>query len=164
VIPLQILAFVGILNALGNPLGSLTLAKNRPDIEFKLTLLVAPVSAGAIFLAVHHGVSAVALAVLGVLVGTVPILLVVLRRLIGLPARALGEALSAPVLLTAAMAAVTALAYQLTATAGSRPLTLAVSTAAGAFTYLGLLVWRQRAYLRELWSSLMAGRSTAVAV
>jgi O-antigen/teichoic acid export membrane protein len=159
VLPLEILAFVGICFAIGNPLGSLTLAKNRPDIEFKLSLVLAPLTGIAIFLVVHRGPAAVALVLLAIMLGTLPVLLAILRHLVEMPAREFFAALAAPTILTTAMAAVAITTYHLASLTGSRGVTLAATAAAGAISYAVLLWWREGAYMRELWSLLTKRRA-----
>lgn len=57
---IQILAFVGMMKARGNPIGSLILSKGRADLGFKWTLIVAVCNTAAVYLVVGRGIVAVA--------------------------------------------------------------------------------------------------------
>jgi len=87
-IPLiQILAVVGMLKSLGNPAGSVLLAKGRADIGFKWNVFVALTNTLVFWLAVQRGVYAVAwsylvLSILFIIIGRM-----ILQAVIGLPWR-----------------------------------------------------------------------------
>jgi O-antigen/teichoic acid export membrane protein len=57
---IQILAFVAIFRSIGNPCGSLILAKGRPDLGFKWNLFILFVSPPAIYLSAQYSIYAVA--------------------------------------------------------------------------------------------------------
>lgn len=57
----QVLSIVGILKSLGNPIGSVLLAKGRADIGFKWNLFVAAVNTLVFFVAAHFSLLTVAI-------------------------------------------------------------------------------------------------------
>lgn len=84
-IPLiQILVIVGILKSLGNPIGSILLAKGRADIGFKWNLFTAAVNSAVLYWAVSYGVHAVAWAFCILSVGYFVLMRFILQSLIGL--------------------------------------------------------------------------------
>lgn len=81
---LPIVAIVGALRALGNPSGSVYLAKQRPDIGFKFGLFTL-VTSGVVFaFAAQRSVTAVAAAYAVLMIFYLLINRVILRRIIGL--------------------------------------------------------------------------------
>ena len=81
---LPIVAIVGALRALGNPSGSVYLAKQRPDIGFKFGLFTLATSGLVFALAAQQSVTAVATAYAALMTLYLLINRVILRRIIGL--------------------------------------------------------------------------------
>ena len=85
---IQILAILGILKAIGNPLGSIYLAKGRPEIGFYFNIAMLILNTSAFLLAVRYGIYTLAIAY--VVVNTFMLLpsLVIIDHLIELKAGA----------------------------------------------------------------------------
>ncbi|MDX6672420.1 MAG: lipopolysaccharide exporter [Solirubrobacteraceae bacterium] len=148
---IQILAVVGVLKALGQPIGAVLLGKNRPDLGFRLTLVMLPLLTGALWAVVDQGIVAVAIAYAAVQAGSVVIFLPVVRHTIGLRWPEWLALLAAP----AALAAPAILAMWAVSGAASGigdGVALALVLAAGACVYAALLVAFRRRYLQWLWS------------
>lgn len=161
---LEILAIVGLLKTLGNPIGPVFLAKDRPDIGFKISATVAPLLTLLLLAVVERGVEAVAwaqlfYAVVAAFVATPW----VIASVIGLSPRRYASAIRTSALLTAAMAAATLAAVAgLGAAGASDALVLAGATLAGGAVYVVLLVRAERAYLADIWR-LLRGRARPAA-
>ena len=81
----QILAVLGFFYSLGNPLGSLLLAKGRTDIGFYLNLFMISLYVPAIWFGARHGGEGVAWCLVAVTAfGTFPVGFFVRHRLVGL--------------------------------------------------------------------------------
>ena len=146
----QILAAVGILKALYNPVGPLLLAKNRPDIDFKLNAVITAVLVTAIGSVVALGIVAVAWAYLAVTVAAFVLARIVADRVIGLPSTAYVRAVSRPVAIgigSAAVAGVAATALDGTVTGAALVATL---VAVGAVAQIVLAAVFDGEYLRSL--------------
>jgi teichuronic acid exporter len=149
---LAVLCGVGVLRALANPVGSVLLAKNRPDLGFKGNLLLLIAMAAVLLAAVQSGIMAVAWASFGVTVLAWLAWLLVLRRVVGLSLADYARVLRPPVVFSMAMAAaVGALELALSQTSISSVATLFSCVAVGAAVYVGLIVRFEPSYLRSLW-------------
>lgn len=151
---IQLLAGVGIIKAVSNPVGSLLLAKRRPDIGFKYTLAAALVLAGLLRVAVEYGVTAVAAAFLGFGVVTMALWPLLIRRVVGLSVRRYAGALLVP--LGYGVAAGAAMEVPLTALRGLGHLTALAAAAAAGTAVLGAFLYaRERVYIAEILRVLM---------
>lgn len=160
---LQILVGVGLMKSLSHPIGSVFLAKDRPDIGFKLGIGVLPAMAACFLVVVDSGTVAVAWVYLAFAVGTTLALTpLIMRRLIGLRFNDYLRPLMVPAVLVAAMAAVTvAVAVAAESMGAGGATTLTVSVAAGAVAYCGLLLRTEGTYVRELLDLLRLRRPKA---
>lgn len=84
IIPLRIMCVVGMLKAVGTTVGSVLMAKGRPDIEFKYLLLLLVGMVTAVIIGSFHGVVGVAIAVTLLTVIAFPVIQAITNRLIGL--------------------------------------------------------------------------------
>ena len=150
---LQILCLLGMLRCLANPVGTVLLAKDRPDLGFKGNLVAFALMAAALAIAVQHGLVVTAWAEVAVTAVFWLVWLLVLRRLVALRWSDYAAALAIPVLLTAAMAAVV-LALRVAAGDLSDGARLAGLVVAGATVYLGGALLLDRAWLHGLWRLL----------
>lgn len=149
---LQILAFVGALKTLGNPVGAIVLAKDRADLSFKLTVLIATVTSVALYAVVREGTEAIAWMSLAVnLAALILIQPLALWRLVELKPRAYARALARPVALTAFMSGVALATYEIARVAEAPDaVVLIAASLAGGLAYLFALVRVER----ELWEEL----------
>jgi O-antigen/teichoic acid export membrane protein len=154
------LSIVGALKSLLNPSGSVYLAKNRPDIGFKLNVFIA-IALGVVLTvaATTEGVLGVAWALVAVFGVVFAVTCQVLERLIGLHWREYMAALAAPLGLSAA-AGGTALAARLVLEPeiASDLLLFVLAAAAGAVSFV-VLAWQfQRSFVLELLRMALPGR------
>jgi O-antigen/teichoic acid export membrane protein len=87
IVLIEILSVLGALKALSNPVGSVLLAKNRPDVGFKVNAGYLAVMAAALWGAVHVGLVTVAIVETAVVLGVVVVWLRILERVIGFSIR-----------------------------------------------------------------------------
>lgn len=146
----HILAFLGLLYSLINPIGSLLLAKGRADLGFAFNVLGLALYAVAIVVGSRWGIEGVAW---GLLAATVSVLLplefLVRWRLVGMrPAEWIK--VFAPFLLIAAIMTVAVIGVDRLASVSNRFLRLGVMVPLGIAVYAGgVLVWRP-AFLRNV--------------
>jgi O-antigen/teichoic acid export membrane protein len=160
IVLIQILAILGIFKALANPVGSVLLAKNRPDVGFKFNLALFVLMASALLIAVQSGLKAVAVTEACVAAVSFTAWLVILRRTIGLSIRAFWEALKIPVLYTLIMSAMMiSVALSLDLAVQKDTPVLVAALAVGFLTYGMLCAIFSRPYLSEL-SALFRDRET----
>lgn len=155
---LQIVAVLGALFALGNTQGPIYLAKNRPDLAFRLNLVRLLVLTGAIYAAVGYGLITVAWTYVVVIAGMFVVARIILERLIDLSPLAYLKALSSPLLAALTMAVVVlGCTLALERLLGSpSAVVLVLQVVIGAGTYGLFLVWRERPYLRAMWRLLFS--------
>ncbi|MDH3198488.1 MAG: MOP flippase family protein [Candidatus Krumholzibacteria bacterium] len=148
---LQILAVVGLVLGLGNPMGSLVLAKGRAGLTFALNVLRMALDFGAILLAWRWGLAAVALAVLAVRLGVLfPLGFWIRWWLVRMrPGEYLGAI--APFAASAAVMGAVMLVLMRAVSWPGHLVELLAALALGATVYLGLLYWRQRPLMARIW-------------
>jgi teichuronic acid exporter len=157
---IQIEAILGALFALGNPTGAIYLAKDRPDIGFKVNLARLVGVAGALYLAVHESLLAVAWAYVGVSAVLFVVTRLVLERLIGLSWRDYLFTLLRPALMTLVMGlAVLLVTIPLEEVLDDARALFALQVLAGAATYAALVLTLDRSYARSIWALLSARRA-----
>jgi O-antigen/teichoic acid export membrane protein len=141
---LQVLAFVGMVLSLGNPMGSLILAKGRAGVAFTLQVIRLALDVVAITIAARYSVRAVAVAVLIVRAGVMfPLGFYVRWMLVRMrPAEYL--ATIAPFFVAAAAMAAAVFAASRLVAWPSHLIELVACLALGALVYVGLLVTWQR--------------------
>lgn len=163
-IPLtQILVIVGLLKALGNPSGSILLAKGRADIGFKWNVCVAAGNTAIFWWFVRYGVFAVAWSFVAASVVYTVGGFMILYHVIRLRWSAYLAVLARPAFFSGLMgAAVHAGSVWLTGLMASRTLLLLGLVAAGAAVYFALMALFERPYLREMASLLFARKEGAV--
>lgn len=148
----QILALLGMLKAVANPIGTILLAKGRVDIGFKWNVFVAVANTLVFLSVVRFGALAVAWAYVGLSVlYSIPIWFI-LYSVIRLDYRSYIAVLRTPAILGALMGLTVYASYLLLVErVSSRPVLLAGLVAIGVSVYgLSCLV-SQRSYFRELW-------------
>jgi len=151
IVLLQILAVVGITRGLTSPVGDLVLAKNRPDLNFRVNAVLFAIMAGALFAAVH--VSLVAVAATSAAVNTLDfvLFLLVIRWLVGLGLGRYWHVLRWTVVNSAlAAGAMLATRLLLEPHLGVGWRLLVISSAVGVVTYLGLGLLYERRYILQM--------------
>ena len=144
---LQILAIVGLSRSIVNPIGSLVLAKGRPDLAFKLNTCFLLVQVPAVYLGARiGGISGVAWTVLALQLGDLTSAYIfLLRPLLGPCLREYASCIAIPLAMSICMAIVVLLVPLLLRE--SLPIVLAVQIIVGVILYgLGSLAL-QRAKL-----------------
>lgn len=155
-IPLiQILAVVGMLKSLGNPVGSVLLAKGRVDIGFKWNLFVALANTIVFWLAVQRGVYAVAWSYLVLSVLYTIIVRMILQAVIGLPWRDFVAILIRPFLVALGTGATVAAAFILWENQPvNRLLLLMLLVALGMVVDILLISVFERRFILDKWKLL----------
>jgi O-antigen/teichoic acid export membrane protein len=149
---LAVLCGVGALRSLANPVGSILLAKNRPDLGFKGNLILLVAMAGVLAAAVQSGIMAVAWASLGVTAVAWFAWLLVLRKVVGLSLYEYASALRPPVIFAVVMAtAVGALQLVLAEASVGSAFALVASITLGAAVYVGVVLRFDSRYVHSLW-------------
>lgn len=147
----QILSLVGILKSLGNPLGSILLAKGRADIGFKWNVLVAILNTCVFLAAAQSGLQAVALSYAAVSVLYWLGGRLILERMIDLGWREYVVALRVPVFCAAIMGLGVHLSGYAVRQAGWSPAAeLGALIAFGVFTYVTAVAVLAADYCRGL--------------
>jgi lipopolysaccharide exporter len=150
----RILALLGFFYSVGNPLGSLLLAKGRTDIGFYLNLFMIVLYVPAIWLGARYGGEGVAWCLIAATAfGLFPIGFLVRYRLVGLRPR---EYLATIAPMLASAAAVGWLAHLVDASlsAHANLFRLVFLAAAGGLTYLALIYQWKKHEWKELWAAL----------
>ena len=153
---IEVLAFVGVLRAVGNPIGSILLAKGRADIGFWWNAVVA-VLTGAIFMAVvEHGTLAIALGYLAICVLNMIVLLVLLDRLLGLGWKQYLASMRGPAI-AALLMGVIVRGTSAPVAEWLSPISLAAASLVllGAIVYASAIVGLEGPYLRRLGVTLL---------
>jgi O-antigen/teichoic acid export membrane protein len=96
IVVLQIFCLVGVVKSLGNPVGSVLLAKGRPDIGFYFNLFSVVIIAITVIIGVHWGITGVAIAILLLQAPLFFIIQPIVNRLIGLEFSQYFKALQSP--------------------------------------------------------------------
>ena len=158
-IPLvRILSALGILKALGNPVGSVLLAKGRADIGFKWNLLVAAANTLAFWAAAPHGVHMVAVSYVAASCVYFVLLRMILGAVIGLEWAEYVASLSRPAAASGAAGVLMLGTHLLLAGTVGGPLLLAAMVAVGGIGLAWLSVRLERDFLIEMWGLLGRGR------
>jgi O-antigen/teichoic acid export membrane protein len=156
---LQVLAFVGLSRSIGNPVGSLLLAKGRPDLAFRFTFCVVLLQIPAVYLGARiGGIAGVAWTVLVLqLAAEAAAYAFLLRPLIGPCLREYASCIAVPVATSICMAIVVLLVPQLIQ--GSLPIIVAMQIAVGATFYVAATLSLQRMKLHSVLDGLRPIRS-----
>jgi O-antigen/teichoic acid export membrane protein len=155
---LQVLCGVGILRSLANPVGSVLLAKNRPDLGFKGNVVLFAAMAIVLLIAIQFGIMAVAWASLAVTLVAYVGWLLVLRRVVGLRAGEYVRALRAPCGFSVVMAGCMELLHLSLSGAAVQPLLVLVAVGStGSLVYAGMLAAFDASYVRGLWRLFTGG-------
>ena len=142
IVPLQLLCGAGMLYSIGSTVGSIYLAKGRPDIQFWGGVAVLPILAIIVIVATRWGIVGVATGILVYAITTLLISQSLANPLIGLPMltflRALVPATSACLVMATA---VTVFRYFTLSRGVIGPVVfLVIAIVLGAAVYLGVLV------------------------
>jgi len=162
VVLVQLLCLVALARTVFNPMGSLALARGRPDMSFKWTFFAAVVTIIAVMVgAKTGGTTAVALA-LACLYGALQVLafLFLIRPLIHVGARRYAGAIAKPIALAGAMAGTVGL-VQVVGPTMSLGVLSAVQIGTGAIVYGAAVRWLEPRLFAELRGALTR-RSQAV--
>jgi O-antigen/teichoic acid export membrane protein len=149
---LSVLCGVGILRSLANPIGSVLLAKNRPDLGFKGNVLLLGLMIVALLLAAPHGIMYVAWASLGVTFIGYCGWLLVLRSVVGMGLGDYAGGLRIPAMSAVVMlVAVLSVRETLSAADSGSVVILIVGVGVGALVFLSLVARFDASYLRDIW-------------
>lgn len=151
---LRVLGFVGVVLALGNPMGSLVLAKGRPDVSFALNVLRIVLDVIAVSIAARSGAVAVAVAVLIVRAGVMlPLGFYVRWMLVRMrPMEYIGAV--APFFFSAVVMGASAQALSRAVTWPSYEVELAAGLVAGALVYAAVLALFYRSRVLRIWRNI----------
>jgi O-antigen/teichoic acid export membrane protein len=154
---IQILASLGMLKTLINPIGSILLAKGRPDIIFKWYLIVSVMNACVFSYVVKYGVHAVAFAYLIVTaVNFFAIARFMIQPLIGLRVSDYLGVLRGPAVISAATGiALLGVYFAMNALPVGDTTRLLALAALGILVYCTLMLVFERQYVAEHWLLLV---------
>ncbi len=156
VILVQILAIIGILKTLGNPVGSIWLAKGRADLGFKWNIFVATTNLIVFWLLVKQGVLAIAWAY--VILSFIYFVLIrfLMKYIIGLEWSEYLSVFKNPVLATLIMGFVVQSVFMFGhGLLGINIFSLMLLVMTGAITYSALIFRLEKTYLKELVNLLL---------
>lgn len=156
IVLLQILSMLGLIKALGNPSGSILLAKGRPDIGFIWNVIIAVVNTAVFLVAVDLGLQAVAWAyMILTLIYFVIFHSFVLNAVIGLRLGEYLASISRPALMSVVMGLVVGAGYlAITPLAFNNVAKLVCLVVTGVLTYAVLALVMESSYLGDLWNLL----------
>ena len=159
----QILGCMALFKALSNPSGSVILAIGRANVGFWLTLGVALLAAVSFMLAVSHGgVIVVAWAWVGIAALALSIIMLILRRLIGLTLREYFSTLRRPLAVVLLMGVIVGVSYRILGPLiPSALVLLVVLVSLGVLAYLALWRLADRSYVRDVLHALMGRKVEA---
>jgi O-antigen/teichoic acid export membrane protein len=158
----RVLALFGMVRVLGNPSGSMLLAKGRADIGFRVNLVFAIVNGLVFWFIVQHGALAVAWAWIGLVLAQLAVLTGILRCIIALDVAGYLAALVRPFALAGLAAAYLHLGRMLAAAAGAGALgQLMVALLVGLLLWLPSAWLLERSFLTKLWVLVRGARDPA---
>jgi O-antigen/teichoic acid export membrane protein len=162
---LQVLAAVSAVKIVVNPVGSLVLAKNRPEIGFRMNVASLALMVIALSFAVQWGVLALAWTYLAVVVVVGMGWALVLERTFGLRISEQITVLRRPTLIAATLAgSVAAIDTGLAARGIEGGVRLAVDLTAAVVIYAGVVAVWDRQFVREVIELVRGTRSVEPAV
>ena len=153
IIILQILCLVGIFKSLGNPIGSVLLAKGRADIGFYWNIFVVIVVSVAVIVGAHWGIAGVAVAILILQTPLFFIIQPVVNKLIDLKFSEYFKAIQSPVICSVVMLAGIVTLRVIASNMSALPL-FVIIIAAGMVIYTSFYYIKDRATFIELQSLL----------
>ena len=156
---LQVLAIVGLSRSIVNPVGSLVLAKGRPDLAFKLNLCFVFLQLPAVYLgATLGGLAGVAWTVLALqVVDVASAYIFLIRPLIGPCLREYATSIAVPLATSIAMATLVLMVPLLVPAPAL--LTLAIQIAVGVVFYAVATFSLQRSKLEPFLGDLLPTKS-----
>jgi len=150
---LQIFCFVGIFKSLGNPIGSILLAKGRADIGFYWNVFVVIMVSVAAIVGVNWGIVGVAVAILILQVPFFFIIQPIVNKLINLKFSEYFKAIQIPVVCSVVMLAGIVALRMIMSNISILPL-FVVSVVAGMIIYISFYYIKNPSFLAELKSML----------
>lgn len=153
IIVVQIFCLVGVFKSLGNPIGSVLLAKGRADIGFYWTVFALIMVSLAVVVGVNWGIVGVAVAILILQVPFFFIIQPIVNRLIDLKFRQYFKAIQSPFICSVIMAA-GVISLKIILVNVNMPSLLITTILAGAIIYAVSYYIKDRSLLVELKSML----------
>ncbi|MCD4676671.1 MAG: polysaccharide biosynthesis C-terminal domain-containing protein [Desulfobacula sp.] len=151
VILIQLLTVVGLLRSIGNPVGSLLLAKGRADLGFKWNVAVMITQISGLYLGAKLG-GVVGVAIAFVMLQTTYKMFgypFVLRQLLGPFLREYVSSMWPSLWMSAVMAG-TVLCVELFLQNSPQQFLLIMQVICGAVVYLGLIIYNQKMFVFEI--------------
>ncbi len=155
IIILQILCLVGVFKSLGNPIGSVLLAKGRADIGFYWNVFAVIAVTIAVIVGANWGIVGVAIAILILQVPLFFIIQPIVNKLIELKLSEYFKAIKSPVFCSIGMLSGILILRMIISNIGTLPLFIIIISA-GMLIYTSLYYIKDRALFVEL-KSLLKG-------
>jgi O-antigen/teichoic acid export membrane protein len=161
---IQILVIMGMLRAIGNPIGSVLLAKGRADIGFYLNITVAIIKTGLFLYLVKFGVPAIAAGHAITSLILIPVGLQILKKLLGMKPNIYFSALRTP-LLTSLLMGVSVWLFGILAGRfiDEKVIILTGQIIVGIVTYAGLYHVFEAGFVIEFFSMFMNKKRKSIA-
>lgn len=159
---IRILALVGMIKALMNPSGSILLAKGRPDIGFRWTVLSVVLNGSIFWSVASYGVSAVAWAYMMLSIVHFGIGWLILRHVIELGCREYTAVLQRPLAFSILMGTTMFVGYSLLSGFEVNRLVILMFLLILGTSVYGSVAFFERDYFRELRALLLNKRRTTV--
>ena len=155
IVPLQILAVVGLFRSIGSTVGFVLLAKGRSDIEFKWNLFYLVAFLLVLLISVRYGLIALVLGVAFVTIFGIPIIQKITNKLIDLTFKEMFGVLSPVFLTSLVMGGIVFVFYQFLSPLIPQLILLILSIFLGAISYLSIMAMWNTVEMKDLWKSLV---------
>ena len=155
IVPLQILAIVGMFRSIGTTVGFVFLAKGRSDISFRWNLFYVVAFLMVLLFTVRHGLIAMVWGLAFVTIAGMPIIQKIANSLIDLKFSEMLRVLSPVFLTSAVMGGIVYFFFAVFSTFISQLLLLILAIVLGAISYVGLMMIWNRSEMLDLWKSIV---------
>lgn len=159
IVPLQIMCLAGLIKSIITCVGSVFMAKGRPDMELKLNIILFLIMAATISIGLNYGLVGVAVAVTVSVCLMAPVFQAIMNRLITIRSRQFISAITPAALVSIIVYIITFIVHEMTSTTGSpKALVLALSILVGTFVFVLSMKLLYKELVKEIISSFKQAR------
>ncbi|NOY77818.1 MAG: MOP flippase family protein [Calditrichaeota bacterium] len=159
IIPLQILAVVGLFRSIGTTVGFVLLAKGRSDIDFRWNIFYVMAFLLVLVVSVKHGLIAMVSGLAFVTIAGMPIIQKITNSLIDLTFKEMIRVLYPVFLMALAMGGIVYLAFIILTPFLPQLILLILCTFLGVLSYFMFMMTWNREEMKDLWKSLVKTNS-----